>query len=49
VMVRAREASLAMRDVKFVPIDLAIVGVVDELEVKNGFAFEFKHGWTQYT
>ena len=49
VMVRAREASLAMLDVKFVPIDLAIVGVVDELEVKNGFAFEFKQGWTQYT
>ena len=49
VMVRAREASLAMLGVKFVPIDLAIVGVVDELEVKNGFAFEFKQGWTQYT
>ena len=50
VMVRAREASLAMLDVKFVPIDLAIVGVVDELEVKReGFDFEFKKGWRQYT
>jgi ethanolamine utilization protein EutN len=48
-MVRAREASLAMLDVKFVPIDLAIVGVVDELEVKSGFAFEFKKGWMRYT
>lgn len=49
VMVRAREASLAMRDVTFVPIDLAIVGVVDELEVKSGFPFDFRKGWTQYT
>ena len=49
MMVRAREASLALHDVKFVPIDLAIVGVVDELEVKDGFAFEFKKGRTQYT
>ncbi len=50
VMVRAREASLAMNDVKFVPVDLAIVGVVDELEVKReGFDFEFKAGQTGYT
>jgi len=34
VMVRSREASLAMPDVKFVPIDLALVGIVDELEVR---------------
>jgi len=34
VMVRSREAALAMPDVKFVPIDLALVGIVDELEVK---------------
>lgn len=50
VMVRAREASLAMRDVKFVPIDLAVVGVVDELEVKSeGFDFELKQGKMRYT
>jgi ethanolamine utilization protein EutN len=34
VMVRAREAALAMKDERFVPIDLALVGIVDELEVK---------------
>ena len=34
VMVRSREAALAMPDIKFVPIDLALVGIVDELEVK---------------
>ena len=50
VMVRAREASLAMHDVKFVPVDLAVVGVVDELEVRSGkLDFEFKLGWTAYT
>ncbi|HLF03329.1 MAG TPA: EutN/CcmL family microcompartment protein [Anaerolineales bacterium] len=50
VMVRAREASLALPDVKFVPIDLAIVGVVDELEIKReGFDFEFKSGSKRYT
>ena len=34
VMVRSREAALAMPDIKFVPIDLALVGIVDELEVR---------------
>jgi hypothetical protein len=39
-----------MHGVKFVPIDLACVGVVDELEVRRGgFDFEFKPGRTRYT
>ncbi|NPV57645.1 MAG: EutN/CcmL family microcompartment protein [Anaerolineae bacterium] len=33
VMVRSREASLALPDVKFVPVDLALVGIVDDLDV----------------
>jgi len=33
VMVRSREAALSLPDVKFVPIDLALVGIVDELIV----------------
>ena len=41
VMVRAREASLAMSDEKFVPIDLALVGIVDELEVKPDGTFDY--------
>jgi ethanolamine utilization protein EutN len=50
VMVRSREAALAMRDERFVPIDLAIIGIVDELEVKKeGFEFEMKKGKTAYT
>jgi ethanolamine utilization protein EutN len=50
VMVRAREASLALPDVKFVPVDLACVGVVDELEIRaKGFDFEFKPGFTPYS
>ncbi|HZW05143.1 MAG TPA: EutN/CcmL family microcompartment protein [Anaerolineaceae bacterium] len=51
VMVRSREAALAMPDVKFVPIDLALVGIVDELEVRPDGEFDFtlRDGWNQYT
>ncbi len=41
VMVRSREAALAMPLVKFVPIDLALVGIVDELEVRPDSSFDF--------
>ncbi|MDD5371639.1 MAG: EutN/CcmL family microcompartment protein [Anaerolineaceae bacterium] len=40
VMVRSREASLALPDVKFVPIDLALVGVVDELQVRPDGSYD---------
>ncbi len=51
VMVRSREAALAMRDEKFVPIDLALVGIVDELEVKPDGEFEYtlKAGNNRFT
>ena len=51
VMVRAREASLAMKDEKFVPIDLALVGIVDELEVKPDGTYDYvlRAGWNQFT
>ncbi len=51
VMVRSREASLALPDVKFVPIDLALVGVVDELEVRPDGSFDLtmRPGWNRYT
>jgi ethanolamine utilization protein EutN len=50
VMVRAREASLALPEVKFVPVDLACVGVVDELEVRrDGFSFELQPGRTRFS
>jgi ethanolamine utilization protein EutN len=50
VMVRSREAALAMPEVKFVPVDLALVGVVDELEVHPDGEFDFtlKPGGNQY-
>lgn len=41
VMVRSREAALAMPAVKFVPVDLALVGVVDELSVLPDGALDF--------
>lgn len=51
VMVRSREAALAMPDVKFVPIDLALVGVVDELTVLPDGTFDLgmRRGWNRYT
>lgn len=50
VLVRAREASLALPGVKFVPIDLATVGLVDELEVRReGFDFTLRPGRTRFT
>jgi len=51
VMVRAREAALAMPEVKFVPVDLALVGIVDELDVRldGDFDFTLKAGAQRYT
>jgi len=51
VMVRSREAALAMPDVKFVPIDLALVGIVDELAVSSEDEFDlFIHpGWNRFS
>lgn len=51
VMVRSREAALAMPDVKFVPIDLALVGVVDDLDVHPDGEFDFtlRSGWNSFS
>lgn len=51
VMVRSREASLAMPDIKFVPVDLALVGIVDELEVRpdGDFDFTLKPGLNKFS
>jgi ethanolamine utilization protein EutN len=51
VMVRSREASLALPDVKFVPVDLALVGVVDELDIHPDEEFDFtlKSGQNKFT
>ena len=51
VMVRSREAALAMPEVKFVPIDLALVGVIDEFQVRPDGEFDYtlRKGWTKYS
>lgn len=51
VMVRSREAALAMPDVKFVPVDLALVGIVDELVVRPDGEYDvvMKRGRNCYT
>ena len=51
VMVRSREAALALPDLKFVPVDLALVGLVDELNVRPDADFDYtlKPGFTRYS
>jgi ethanolamine utilization protein EutN len=51
VMVRSREASLALPAEKFVPIDLALVGIVDELVVRpeGDFDLTMRRGWNPYS
>ncbi|MBI9044073.1 MAG: EutN/CcmL family microcompartment protein [Anaerolineaceae bacterium] len=51
VMVRSREAALAMPDETFVPVDLALVGIVDDLDVRpdEDFEINMKPGWNAYT
>ncbi|MDH5606441.1 MAG: EutN/CcmL family microcompartment protein [Anaerolineae bacterium] len=51
VMVRSREAALALEIHKFVPVDLALVGIVDDLEVRPDGEFDFtlREGWVKYT
>lgn len=51
VMVRSREAALALPVVKFVPIDLALVGIVDELNVLPGGSLDItlRRGQNRFT
>jgi ethanolamine utilization protein EutN len=49
LLTRSREAALAMRDETFVPVDLAIVGVVDELEVREGIDIGLAPGHSTFT
>ena len=51
VMVRSREAALAMTDNKFVPVDLALIGIVDELSVREDGEIDLtmKKGTTRYS
>lgn len=49
VMVASREAALAMRDETFVPIDLAIVGIVDELDIREGFDMSLATGVNRFS
>jgi len=47
--VASREAALAMRNETFVPIDLAIIGIVDELDIQEGIDFQLKKGLNLYS
>ena len=51
VTVKSREAALAMPEIKFVPVDLALVGIVDELIISQDESINttLKKGWNQFT
>jgi len=50
VTVRSREAALSMPEITFVPVDLSLVGIIDELTLsEEKYDFELKKGWNQYT
>ena len=51
MMVRSREAALAMPEITFVPVDLALVGIIDELIVRThgDFDYTLKRGITRFT
>jgi ethanolamine utilization protein EutN len=49
VLVRSREASLALPGVKFVPIDLTVVGVVDELNVQQTGSVTLQPGRNRFS
>ncbi len=50
VLARSREAALAMPEIKFVPVDLALIGIVDEYELRpdGETDLRLKAGWTRY-
>lgn len=51
VTARSREAALAMPAITFVPVDLSLVGIVDEYEVRpeDEIDFSLKPGWVKYS
>jgi ethanolamine utilization protein EutN len=51
VMARSREAALSMPEITFVPVDLAITGIVDDLDLRpdGNFDFTLKPGRVQYS
>ncbi len=51
VMVRSREACMALHEPREIPIDLALVSIVDQHTVNpdSDFDFVMKIGWTAYS
>ncbi len=49
VMTRSREAALAMRDETFVPVDLALIGIVDEYHLAETGDVTLKPGNNRFT
>lgn len=48
VLIRAREAAMALPGEKFVPVDLACVGIIDELDIRDPNNALMPQGYTRY-
>lgn len=51
VMIRSREASLALPEPRAIPVDLALVGVVDQYHLRPDSEYDvvMKNGYNLYT
>ena len=50
VTVASREAAMAMPEITFVPVDLALIGIIDELALSDEtFELTLQKGWNRYT
>jgi len=51
LMARSREAALALPGVKFVPVDLTLVGIVDDYQLRPDGEIDYtlKPGWNSFT
>lgn len=51
VMVRSREAALSMPEIQFVPVDLSLVGIVNELDVHphEDFVYTLPPGLSEFS
>ncbi len=51
LMARSREAALALPGVKFVPVDLTLVGIVDDYQLSPDGEIDYtlKPGWNSFS
>jgi ethanolamine utilization protein EutN len=50
LMARSREAALALPGIKFVPVDLTLIGIVDDYQLRSDGEIDYtlKPGWNSF-